>query len=84
MSGLGKKIREERKKRSISQSELSRLAKTPRTHLVAIEMGRRGIGLNLLSRISVVLGLQVNFFLDKAKVEGAKIEQKPKPRIRTL
>lgn len=80
VSGLGIKIRAERKKRSISQSELARKVGTPRTHLVAIEMGRRGIGLSLLSRISIVLGVQINFFLDKAKVEGAKIA----PRVRKL
>ncbi len=84
MGNLGKKIRAVRKKSGMSQSELSRRVKTPRTHIVAIEKGRRGIGLALLSRISLVLGVQINFFLDRAQVEGAKIAPGTKPRIRSL
>ncbi len=84
MGNLGKKIRAVRKKSGMSQSELSRRVKTPRTHIVAIEKGRRGIGLALLSRISLVLGVQINFFLDRAQVEGAKIAHGTKPRIRSL
>ena len=84
MSKLGPKIRAVRQKAHMSQSELARRVMTPRTHIVAIEMGRRGIGLSLLSRISIVLGVQINFFLDKAQVEGAKIASGTKPRIRPI
>jgi transcriptional regulator with XRE-family HTH domain len=69
---IGKKLRAQRKKLEISQSELAKRVKTPRTHIVAIEMGRRGVGVRLLSRISIVLGVQINFFTSKGKAVQKK------------
>lgn len=84
---IGERLRAEREKRNLSQSELARRVKTPRTHIVAIEKGRRGIGVRLLNRISVVLGVQINVFGANAEdVSQTKVQKagKKAPRARIL
>ena len=57
---MGRIIREQRKKRGISQEVLSGLAGVARTHLTMIETGAKNANVDTLWRISDALGLRLS------------------------
>jgi transcriptional regulator with XRE-family HTH domain len=61
---LGKKIREEREKRGLSQEEFGKLAKVHRTYVGMIERGEKNITLRNLYLFADALKLRVKDLID--------------------
>ncbi len=57
---FGKRVREERLKRDISQERLGQLAKVHRTYIGMIERAEKNITLTNMEKIAKALGLKVN------------------------
>ncbi len=62
---IGKKIREERKKRNLKQQELAKKADISNTYLSDIEVGRSNPSIKTLRKISKALGIDSSKFLDE-------------------
>ncbi|SHJ92867.1 helix-turn-helix domain-containing protein [Paramaledivibacter caminithermalis] len=67
---IGKKIREERKKRNLQQQELAKMADISNTYLSDIEVGRTTPSIKTLMKISKALGVDCSIFLDEDKEKG--------------
>lgn len=61
---FGKKVREERMKRSYSQEKLGERASLHRTYIGMIERGEKNITLFNMKKIAQALGLQVRDLID--------------------
>ena len=61
---LGRKVREEREKRGISQERLGELAKVHRTYVGMIERGEKNITLQNLLKFAKALDLRVRDLID--------------------
>lgn len=59
---LGALIREERRRRSLTQQELADLTGTGQKTISAIENGNEGVTLETVFRLLAVLKLDINFF----------------------
>ena len=57
---LGERIHTERKRKSLSQEELSLLSDIDRTYIVRIEGGKANPSMRILRKISRVLKIKVN------------------------
>ena len=57
---FGKKVREERMKKGISQERLGELAKVHRTYIGMIERAEKNITLTNMEKIAKALGKKVN------------------------
>lgn len=62
---FGKKIREERLKRDISQEKLAEMAGVHRTYIGMIERGEKNITLINIEKIAKALGIKINNLFDK-------------------
>ena len=56
---FGKRIRDERTKRGISQERLGELAKVHRTYVGMIERGEKNITLTNIEKLAKALGLEI-------------------------
>jgi transcriptional regulator with XRE-family HTH domain len=61
---FGKRVREERTKRGISQERLGELAKVHRTYIGMIERAEKNITLSNMQKIAKALGMRVNSLID--------------------
>lgn len=61
---FGKRVREERLKKGISQERLGQLAKVHRTYIGMIERAEKNITLTNMEKIARALGLKVNDIVD--------------------
>ena len=61
---FGKRVREERTKRGISQERLGELAKVHRTYIGMIERAEKNITLSNMQKIAKALGMKVNSLID--------------------
>ena len=61
---FGKKLRQERKQRGISQEKLGQLAKVHRTYVGMIERAEKNITLKSADKLAGALGLKVNDLID--------------------
>ena len=61
---FGKRVREERLKRGISQERLGELAKVHRTYIGMIERAEKNITLTNMEKIARALGRKVNDLID--------------------
>ena len=61
---FGKRVREERMKRGISQERLGELAKVHRTYIGMIERAEKNITLANMEKIAKALGMKVNSLID--------------------
>lgn len=61
---LGKKVREEREKRSLSQEEFGKLLGMHRTYVGMVERGEKNITIVNLRRIAIALGINVRDLID--------------------
>jgi transcriptional regulator with XRE-family HTH domain len=61
---FGKRVREQRLKKGISQERLGQLAKVHRTYIGMIERAEKNITLTNMEKISRALGLKVNDLVD--------------------
>ena len=61
---FGKKVREERTKRGISQERLGELAHVHRTYVGMIERGEKNVTLLNIEKIAKGLGIRMKDFLD--------------------
>jgi transcriptional regulator with XRE-family HTH domain len=61
---FGKRVREERLKRDISQERLGELAKVHRTYIGMIERAEKNITLTNMEKIAKALELKVNNLID--------------------
>jgi len=61
---FGKRVREERLKRGISQERLGQLAKVHRTYIGMIERAEKNITLTNMEKIAKALGMRVNNLVD--------------------
>lgn len=57
---VGKKIREYRKKKGLSQEQLAFTAELHRAYIGHIERGEKNIGLKNLEKIAIALELKIN------------------------
>lgn len=61
---FGKRVREERLKKGISQERLGQLAKVHRTYIGMIERAEKNITLTNMEKIARALGLKTNNLVD--------------------
>ncbi len=61
---FGARVREERRKRDISQERLGELARVHRTYIGMIERAEKNITLTNMEKIAKALGLKVNDLVD--------------------
>ncbi len=61
---FGKRVREERTKRGISQERLGELAKVHRTYVGMIERGEKNITLTNIEKVARALSLKVRDLID--------------------
>lgn len=61
---FGKRIRDERMKRSLSQEELGELAHVHRTYIGMIERAEKNITLGNMEKIALALGMKVRDLID--------------------
>ena len=61
---VGKRIRELRGERGLSQEALAHAAELDRTYINAVENGRRNISINNIGRICQALGISISKFFD--------------------
>lgn len=61
---FGKKVREERTKRGISQERLGELAKVHRTYIGMIERAEKNITLTNMEKIAKALGVKLHHLID--------------------
>lgn len=61
---FGKRVREERMRRGISQERLGELAKVHRTYIGMIERAEKNITLSNMQKIAKALGMKVNSLID--------------------
>ena len=60
---LGKRIREIRISKEISQEKLAELADLDRTYITGIESGKRNISIVVLEKLSIALQIQLSDLL---------------------
>ena len=60
---IGERIKAARKLRGITQEQLAEAANCTHTHICNVENGKEGISLDLLYRISIVLGQSMDYFV---------------------
>lgn len=56
---LGKRIRELRRKRAISQEQLADLCELHRTYISSVELGKRNVSLLNISKIAKALNCEI-------------------------
>lgn len=61
---LGRKIREERERKGISQERFGEIAKVHRTYVGMIERGEKNITLHNMAKFAAALGLKVRDLID--------------------
>ena len=64
LTKFGKRVREERMKRGISQEKLGALAKVHRTYVGMIERAEKNITLTNMEKVARALGLKVSNLID--------------------
>lgn len=70
---FGKRIKEIRQSKGITQEELALKAQLHRTYISSIELGRRNISLLNIEKLSKALGCEVaDFFNEKDNQNGGK------------
>ena len=60
---LGKRVKIARKEKRLTQEELAGLCNCTPTHICNIENGKNGISLELLFKISILLGQSMDYFV---------------------
>ena len=60
---LGKRVKIARKEKRLTQEELANLCDCTPTHICNIENGKIGISLDLLFKISILLGKSMDYFV---------------------
>lgn len=58
---IGERIREERKKKGLTQEMLAQKVGMQRAHISRIEQGKCSTGFDLLQRIAEALGCEIDF-----------------------
>lgn len=61
---FGKKVREERLKKGLSQEDLASKAGVHRTYIGMIERGEKNITLVNIKKVAIALGLRINQLLN--------------------
>ncbi len=64
LENFGKNIAKFRKQKKLTQNQLAEILDISREHLAKIETAKRGISINLLFRVSEVLGVPEKKFFD--------------------
>lgn len=64
---FGRKVREERLKKQLSQEQLAELADVHRTYIGMIERGEKNITLENIEKISSALGLKIKDLVEIQK-----------------
>ena len=62
-TALGKRIREERRKRNLTQEQLAEMVHVTYSYIGQVERGQKGISLETLINVSNCLGVTVDFLL---------------------
>ncbi|WP_258087449.1 helix-turn-helix domain-containing protein [Xenorhabdus bovienii] len=71
-SGFAQRLRELRRQKGFSQSELGKLAELHYTHIGRFERGTSRPGSDTLKRLADVLGVSSDYLLEGAETEAAK------------
>ncbi|MGJ0638708.1 helix-turn-helix domain-containing protein [Xenorhabdus bovienii] len=71
-SGFAQRLRELRRQKGLSQSELGKLAELHYTHIGRFERGTSRPGSDTLKRLADVLGVSSDYLLEGAETEAAK------------
>ena len=72
MAKLGKRIREVRQRKGLSQSELSRLSGIPRSLITNVEAGRRTLSLLNARAVARALGVSVDYLIGTFEPDDRK------------
>ena len=64
LENFGKNIAKFRKQKKLTQNQLAEILDISREHLAKIETAKRGISINLLFRVSEVLGVPEKKFFE--------------------
>ena len=73
---LGRRVKIARKEKRLTQEELAGLCNCTPTHICNIENGKIGISLELLFKISILLGKSMDYFVDPQVKINAEIAPK--------
>ena len=68
---LGKRVKIARKEKRLTQEELASLCDCTPTHICNIENGKIGISLDLLLKISILLGKSMDYFVEYSRAVGS-------------
>ncbi|MDC9591778.1 helix-turn-helix transcriptional regulator [Xenorhabdus sp. XENO-10] len=71
-NGFAQRLRELRRQKGLSQSELGKLAELHYTHIGRFERGTSRPGSDTLKRLADVLGVSGDYLLEGAETEAAK------------
>ncbi|PHM39916.1 helix-turn-helix domain-containing protein [Xenorhabdus miraniensis] len=71
-NGFAQRLRELRRQKGLSQSELGKLAELHYTHIGRFERGTSRPGSDTLKRLADVLGVSSDYLLEGAETEAAK------------
>lgn len=62
---FGRKIKELRKEKNISQEKLANLAEIDRTYLPTIEKGERNVSIEVVEKLAKALGVKIKDLFDE-------------------
>ena len=62
---FGRKIKELRKEKNISQEKLANLAEIDRTYLPTIEKGERNVSIEVVEKLAKALGVRIKDLFDE-------------------
>jgi transcriptional regulator with XRE-family HTH domain len=57
---IGAKIKEERKKRGLTQQQLAELSQIQRANIIRIEQGKYSAGFDILQRIASAMNMKID------------------------
>lgn len=60
---LGKRIKELRQNKNLSQEAFAYIAELDRTYISSIEKGERNISIEVIQKVSIALGIQISELL---------------------
>ena len=73
-AGIGKRVREARREKKVTQEDLAEMCGCTPTHICNIESGKIGVSLELLFKISVLLEKSMDYFVMDHDIANPQIK----------
>ena len=73
-AGIGKRVREARREKKVTQEDLAEMCGCTPTHICNIENGKIGVSLELLFKISVLLEKSMDYFVMDHDIANPQIK----------